>query len=154
MLSHARSPPPPPCVFRCSSRARWQRVLLLHHNATPATSPAARQPRGSTSRRWTRTRSPFPHSTRARGRQGATGGVGSGGGGRHWGTQGACTALTRGARPAAALRDVRRPLPLPNQSDVSPPPIRPLLSSPVRRWIQPRKKSRKGGQHFFLKNNS
>jgi hypothetical protein len=24
MLSHARSPPPPPCAFRCCSRARWQ----------------------------------------------------------------------------------------------------------------------------------
>jgi len=29
MLSHARLPPPSPCVFRYSSRARWQWVLCL-----------------------------------------------------------------------------------------------------------------------------
>ena len=30
-LSHARSPPPPLCVFRCSLRA----IILMHRNATP-----------------------------------------------------------------------------------------------------------------------
>jgi len=35
MLSHTRSPPPPLCAFRCSSRDRWQWVILLRRNATP-----------------------------------------------------------------------------------------------------------------------
>jgi len=45
MLSHARSPPPPPCAFRYSSRARWQWVILLHRNASPllvGTAPSGR----------------------------------------------------------------------------------------------------------------
>jgi len=35
MLSHTRSPRPPSCAFQCSSRARWQWVILLRRNATP-----------------------------------------------------------------------------------------------------------------------
>ena len=31
----AAEPPPPPCAYRCSSRVRWQGIILLHRNATP-----------------------------------------------------------------------------------------------------------------------
>ena len=42
MLSHARSPPPPPCAFRRSSRAWRQWIILLHRDDTPVLVGTAR----------------------------------------------------------------------------------------------------------------